>query len=432
MALRRGGCGEAVLRPAVFKRMVGDCSGAVALMFAGSVFLLAAIVGGAIDFAQAYRAQNQIQATLDAATLAAARVKQTGGSDEAAAAAANFYLEGLRSSLPIQGPMSVDVIDGGTSVRAIADVRHKTGFLGAVGLTSLNVGANSIASFGIGSAGSTNVELSMMLDVTGSMSGAKLDALKDAAADLVGIVVAEDQSNATSKVAMVPFSSSVRLDRDIFERATGKPMNGPSGYKGCVVEREGANAFTDELAAAGSYVVPIEDKVPGKSCVNHHEVVPLTDNKNHLKSRINSLQADGSTAGHLGTAWAWYMLSPKWSSYLESASAPAPYSDLTTILPSGAPKLRKIAVLMTDGEYNTQYSGTSATDQARAICAAIKATGIEVFTVGFELGGNQSAIDTLSQCASDPSKFYNATTGDALKQAFRDIALKASPLRIKR
>ena len=58
----------------------------------------------------------------------------------------------------------------------------------------------------------------------------------------------------------------------------------------------------------------------------------------------------------------------------------------------------------------------------------MKAKGVEVYTVGFQLGGNQTATDTLSSCASDASHFYNSTTGDALKAAFRDIALKISTL----
>ena len=58
----------------------------------------------------------------------------------------------------------------------------------------------------------------------------------------------------------------------------------------------------------------------------------------------------------------------------------------------------------------------------------MKAKGIIVYTVGFDLGGNQTAIDTLSGCATNSSKFYNADNGDQLKQAFRDIALKISQL----
>ena len=62
----------------------------------------------------------------------------------------------------------------------------------------------------------------------------------------------------------------------------------------------------------------------------------------------------GTTAGQLGTAFAWYMLSPNWADIWPADSKPAAY---------GTAKLRKIAVLMTDGAYNTlqarSYSDTS-------------------------------------------------------------------------
>ena len=153
--------------------------------------------------------------------------------------------------------------------------------------------------------------------------------------------------------------------------------------------------------------------------------------------KINGLATAGSTAGHIGTAWAWYMLDPNWSSLWSSSSTPAAY---------GTDKLQKIAVLMTDGEYNTQYTtngvpdgsssltscpnaanGVCSSAQAVSQCTAMKAKGIEVYTVGFQLD-NQTAIDTLSSCATDADHFYNSTTGDALKAAFRDIALKISTL----
>jgi hypothetical protein len=62
----------------------------------------------------------------------------------------------------------------------------------------------------------------------------------------------------------------------------------------------------------------------------------------------------------------------------------------------------------------------------------MKKTGIEVFSIGFDVAGSQTVLDTLQGCASSPSNFYNATDGAALKAAFRDIALKSSPIRLSR
>jgi hypothetical protein len=62
----------------------------------------------------------------------------------------------------------------------------------------------------------------------------------------------------------------------------------------------------------------------------------------------------------------------------------------------------------------------------------MKAAGITVYTVGFELGGQQTAIDTLQQCASDPTKFFDAGNGEELQQAFRTIAIQLSQLHLSR
>ena len=75
----------------------------------------------------------------------------------------------------------------------------------------------------------------------------------------------------------------------------------------------------------------------------------------------------------------------------------------------------KIAILMTDGEYNTQYdvngintdrtpgagaaaNGTSAT-QAKALCTGMKAKGIEVYTVGFGRRHHQQRQGRADQTA---------------------------------
>ncbi len=101
---------------------------------------------------------------------------------------------------------------------------------------------------------------------------------------------------------------------------------------------------------------------------------------------------------------------------------------------------------MTDGEYNTMYcngaraknsyesdincnaTNGQAYTQARTLCTNMKTKGIEVYTVGFKLGGNQTSIDTLSQCASSPDKFFNADDGITLKSAFEAIALQIAKI----
>src|SRR5204863_6174867 len=63
------------------------------------------------------------------------------------------------------------------------------------------------------SSGGSNVEISLMLDVTGSMCSpcSKIDAVKSAAKDLIDIVVWDDQSTYYSRVALAPFAEAVNV-----------------------------------------------------------------------------------------------------------------------------------------------------------------------------------------------------------------------------
>ncbi len=269
--------------------------------------------------------------------------------------------------------------------------------------------------------------------------------MKSAASDLVNIVVWKDQSEYTSRIAIVPFAYDVRLPLAAFKKVTG--YTGNTTNAPCVVERTGTEKYSDAAPAKNNYVMVHNSSKTASSPTcdlpSAAEVLPLTSDTSKLLTKINGLSVTGSTAGHIGTAWAWYMLSPNWSSlWTSSGAAPA--------AAYGTEKLNKIAVLMTDGEYNTSYTSNGyqisetvngikvtcknaantdvSSAQAVEQCKAMKAKGIEVYTVGFQLGDSQLAINTLSSCATDADHFYNSSTGDALKAAFRDIALKISTL----
>ena len=226
----------------------------------------------------------------------------------------------------------------------------------------------------------------------------------------------------------------------------------------CVTERIGTHAY-DDTAPVTSVANTLVGKgyfsnsaTSGCSVADYADpevnlIMPMTKDKTALKARIDKLSTGGSTAGHLGTAWAYYLLSPNWNSLFPAASAAGPYSDLTVYNSKGMPKLRKIAVLMTDGDYNINYcKGTEAQNsdqspdikcnsengksqpQASSLCSALKTAKIEVFAVGFQVSA--AAKTFLTGCATDASHYYDATTDVALQAAFRDIALKIATLRL--
>ncbi len=434
-----------------------DERGSVAIIFGLTAIVLFAMIGLSVDYARFVSARNQTIEATDAAVLAGARALQANGGDQAAAikVAETYYKQATKSRMGLLANSdSIDfvVTDDGTAMITKGNAQIATpfmnlAFLGTPQSKSLLLlrtsGADySKAVLAVGGNGQTSLEVSMMLDITGSMAGQKLTDMKSAASDLVNIVVWKDQSQYTSRIAIVPFAYDVRLPASAFASATGYTKSTTSP---CVVERTGSEKYTDAGPGTNKYVMvhsSSSSKVsPTCDLASTEELLPLTSDTTALLAKINGLKTEGSTAGHIGTAWAWYMLSPNWASLWPSASRPAAY---------GTDKLKKIAVLMTDGEYNTSYTsngyavsetinglkvtcrGSANVDcssaQALAQCTAMKAQGIEVYTVGFQLGDSQLATNTLSSCATDADHFYNSSTGDALKAAFRDIALKISTL----
>ena len=203
----------------------------------------------------------------------------------------------------------------------------------------------------------------------------------------------------------------------------------------CVTERTGSHAYDDESPAAGGNVGPYNKTTSGSTNkVNYSSdgkcyvagrelpaVIPLTNSKSTLTAFFNAATVGGATPGHLGHAWAWYMLSPNWSSVWPSASQAAAYTDTNT---------KKYAIIMTDGEYNVHYASATAKAQALELCTGMKAKGITVYTVGFGFdpaavaGANTvdgQAKQMLKDCASSSSTFFVPYDGAELRTAFQSI-----------
>lgn len=158
--------------------------------------------------------------------------------------------------------------------------------------------------------------------------------------------------------------------------------------------------------------------------------VPLTDDKASLKAHVNSLTAGGGTAGHLGIAWGWYLISPNWSSIWPTASKPWNYDEVNAT---------KAVILMTDGDFNREHASASKDSfhQAMDLCDQMKEapSNVTVYTVGFQVPDSvQKTGDgktILEYCATSPAFAYSASDGDQLLQVYKEIAQSIADLRIK-
>lgn len=509
------------------RRSFSQCqSGAVTLMFGLLTIVLFGIVGAAVDYSRWVHAQSRTADVLDAAVLAAGRQLQSDPGNTAAAlelASVYFNEEIKRNNLPGDQSATFTMSDSDMAINGAVNTKIKTPLLGILQFRDLPVVAEAKSMLATGGTGGSELEVSLMLDVTGSMcadgagpcsSSPKLDALKTAAQDLVNIVI-HNEGDSTARVALVPFSTRVRVGgytNGLDGAAAGIRMkqltnldpewtgwynycidsSGSNASESggtwtcnqfesrhvvqwkvmpCVTDRSGPQKSTDAAPGANAWLnahggtrfplsldstdTPLTSKrghvkidpadhwdynddgscadVPEKNVIR-----PLTSGKTALMDAINDLEAFGATGGALGTAWAWYMLSPNWSSIWTGANAPGSYSDLSAVSASGAPKLRKIAVLMSDGVYNTirgwkDSDKATVSNDAVTLCTNMKAAGIEIYTVGFNLdelapADRTRAENTLMSCGTDVSHFYNALNSEQLQVNFRDIAMKLSTL----
>jgi hypothetical protein len=85
---------------------------------------------------------------------------------------------------------------------------------------------------------------------------------------------------------------------------------------------------------------------------------------------------------------------------------------------------------MTDGMFNTYYEGANGDSaaQARTLCTNMKAAGITIYTVGFQVP--PEVLPVLQHCATSPKHFFDAASGQELSQTFRTIAERLSGLRL--
>ena len=202
-------------------RFAADRSGNVAMLFGVAVIPLLIAMGGAVDYGRWLHAREQTVAGMDAAVLRGARALQTNSEDHAAALAAaeKFYEENVKTRLTLlSDTIAFEIADDGTAMTTSGQAWIATTFLRLANIDKLPLlnGTGSDYSKATKAQGQ-NLELAVMLDVTGSMSGQKIVDLKFAANDLIEIIVWENQSDYTSKVGLVPFADAVRPGPDYLE-----------------------------------------------------------------------------------------------------------------------------------------------------------------------------------------------------------------------
>ncbi|KPF77105.1 hypothetical protein IP78_12885 [Brevundimonas sp. AAP58] len=199
-------------------RSAHDTAGNVAVIFALVLPLIIMITLGGVDISRASTVKMNLQDALDAATLAAARSQFT---DDARIT--EIGLNSLRANL---APFSdIQLLEEQTSFR----LNISTGAVEADTRVSVDTLVADIVLPPYGAAlddrllvrarsevlrSNNRIEVALVLDNTGSMSGQKLTNTKAAAIDLINRLEAADGRSIETdaiKISLVPFSQTVRV-----------------------------------------------------------------------------------------------------------------------------------------------------------------------------------------------------------------------------
>lgn len=343
------------------------------VIFALVLFVLMAMMGGiAVDVMKYEATRTQLSQTLDRCTLMAASLDQRLAPQEVVedCVAKAGLGEQLQSVVVLEGVNSRDV-------QAVAKADTKPFFMHMLGIDRFDAAAGSRAEQKI-----TDVEIALVLDVSGSMGGTKISNLRTAASKFVATMLDNDPNRRIS-IAIVPYNAQVNLGPTLLSKfnvtaphnALNRPFDlanhnclelPPSVFGAAGISRTVAlpqmaqsdhaygtdtgNYYTAPTNT--SYAVPNFGANFCRTETNNVVRMPSQD-KALLQGWINGLTANGNTSIALGMKWGTALLDPSARSIYDEYIAAGQMSANLSGRPfdTGSRDSMKVIVLMTDGEH---------------------------------------------------------------------------------
>lgn len=324
-------------------------------------FLMVIMAGVAIDVTRYEMTRTALQNTLDRCTLMAAALDQELVPDEVVRdCIAKAGMASMLEDVHVVAGMNLREV----TTRGRADTNPF--FLHMIGIEEMDAVARSSAEQSI-----TNIELSLVLDVSGSMAGAKISNLKTAASAFVDTVLAADSDNRTS-IALVPYNGQVNLGPTLRSQFNATDIHGTANvncidlpanaYDGTAMSTTAAMPMTADadsysttwmtmgfLARTDGWATP---HPLNKWCpASTGNIVRLPNNDGTLiKAQINGLTAIGATSINAGLKWGVTLLDPA-SRGLMNATGLMPATFAPRPFDYADEDVMKIIVLMTDGAH---------------------------------------------------------------------------------
>ncbi|WP_054001818.1 TadE/TadG family type IV pilus assembly protein [Shimia sp. SK013] len=331
------------------------------------LFLLILMVGGiGVDVMHSEMKRTRLQHTLDRAVLAAADLEQTRDATEVVAD--YFDKSGMSDYAPDVTPSSDNLTY--RTVAATAAQPHQTRFMKLVGVDQLDVNAASTAEERIG-----NVEISMVLDVSGSMgNNSKISNLRTAAKEFVQ-TMDDNTEDDTLTISIVPYASQVSVPDGVFEHMT---VHGENTVSNCL------NFEDDDFDESGMLATTAYDRTmhftysdntyeyrdnntvltSSIDCKNmsSRDIAILQNDTTVLKNYIDGLTAAGNTSVEIGMKWGAALVDPDFRTVTESLVDQSEETDDGMVKKAfgdrpynyGTNQSLKVVIVMSDG-VNTRH-----------------------------------------------------------------------------
>jgi Flp pilus assembly protein TadG len=388
-------------------------NGGVAILFGIAALPIIGLTGAAMDYSAASAERTKLREIADFAALAGAKAGRESPSN-AIAAARSFFEANIRSN----ASASYNYADGIMTVSA--NGYRDTAFLSLLQIKSIPISIVSKATAAHG-----GIELVMVLDVSGSMKGdGKIEALRQASVNLIDKIYGSAEQKSNTWVGIVPFSGRV----NIINHENGWMLGGTTTTSTsttktktktttttataslCTGRRTNTNEENDATPATEKFpaFTGPSDTCPGPAAM------ALRAQKTPIRDALLALYPGHGTSTHIGMAWGYRMISPRWKGLWGDAALPLDYSSTPG----------KVVIIMTDGENHPNQAGDSQTtaqadEQLVRTCNLMKKDGITIYAVTFKMKG--ALVGLYERCASKREFVFAAESNTDLLKSFDTI-----------
>lgn len=343
------------------------------IIFGLYMFICMMIISGmALDAIQREHLRTKVQYTTDRCLLAAASMSQTlDAQDICDDYFAKAGLKGLAPTATVDSGLNYRKVsakydpDNVPSVKTIFMSKSFRELLqqeDAGGIDELEAYASGVAVDGV-----EKVEISLVLDVSGSMYGSKLADLKEASKDFFDTLLLDQPAEDTYSISIVPYSTQVNAGANLLSKYNATAEH---NYSHCVdfVDNDFSTAAlspldtlqrTGHFAPHNSYYrnKPVDWKRRPCPPIAARAILPLNDDINVLKNYVDAFEANGNTSTDVGIKWGAALLDPSAQTVVTSlitdgdidpkfTGRPFSYTEENTL---------KVIVVMSDGNNTSQY-----------------------------------------------------------------------------